>query len=135
MEFKQAHYCEIVIDEKFFNRTEERTDVNGFSNLYYGTESEPAYSDLHNFLNYKFASEGFQKPTLLNKASFVTTDIDNISKAQAFLQYLFENKDLEATVKEYVNGNFGDFLEKIYEIYLLEGSMPVNETNKKKLKL
>lgn len=135
MEFKQAHYCEIIIDEKFFNRTEEFTDVNGFLNLYYGKESEPAYSKLHNFLNYKFASEGFQKPALSNKASFVTTDVDNIIKAQAFLRYLFENKDLETTVKEHINGNFKEFLEKIYEIYLLNESMPVNQIDKKKQRL
>jgi hypothetical protein len=134
MEFKEAHYFEAIIDEKYFDRKEESVDVN--IDIYYASESQGAYVDLHNLLNNKFASEGFQKPAQMNKAFFITTDKENINEAKKFLTYLFENKDLEASLKQHIyRSSFEDFLEKTYDIYQLEQTLSINNPSKKKIKL
>jgi hypothetical protein len=134
MKFKEAHYFEAVIDEKFFDKKEKNIDVN--IDTYYASESQGAYVDLHNLLNNKFATEGFQISAQMNKAFFITTEEENIIKAKDFLKYLFENEALEKSVKEHIyRSSFENFLEKSYEVFQLEQNLSINNTTKKKSKL
>lgn len=136
MKLRQAHYLEAIIDGKFFDKSDSPFDENGFNNIFYSFDSKSAYLNLHQFLNHKFTSNTFRMPPQHNKAFLISSETDNIIKAQNFLIYLFENKDLESSVKEHINNSsFEDFLEKVYDSFQLEQELCINNSNKKKPKL